>query len=100
MLFRSVIDKENNFLGLVVMDHIRDIMFRPDVYETTKVCDLMFMPETVVNPEDSMEVIAKKFQTTGNFNLAVINNGKYLGFISRARVFSAYRNLLKDFSDD
>ena len=95
-----VIDKENNFLGLVVMDHIRDIMFRPDVYETTKVCDLMFMPETVVNPEDSMEVIAKKFQTTGNFNLAVINNGKYLGFISRARVFSAYRNMLKDFSDD
>lgn len=95
-----VTDKDNKFLGLIVMDHIRDIMFKPEVYETTSVRDLMFMPETIVSPDDPMELIAKKFQTSGKFNLVVINDGKYLGFISRARVFSAYRNLLKDFSDD
>jgi len=95
-----VVDKENNFLGLIFLDHIRDIMFKPEIYETTYVRDLMFMPETIVSPDDSMEEIAKKFQGTGKFNLAVIKEGKYLGFISRARVFSAYRNLLKDFSDD
>jgi len=95
-----VVDSQNNFLGLIFLDHIRDIMFKPEIYETSYVRDLMFMPETMVNPDDSMETIAKKFQGTGKFNLAVINNGKYLGFVSRARVFSVYRNLLKDFSDD
>lgn len=95
-----VVDKENNFLGLIFLDHIRNIMFKPEIYNTTYVRDLMFMPETLVSPDDSMEEIAKKFQGTGKFNFAVIKDGKYMGFISRARVFSAYRNLLKDFSDE
>jgi len=60
----------------------------------------MFMPETIVGPDESMEDVAKKFQQSGKFNLAVLKDGKYLGFVSRARVFSSYRSLLKDFSDD
>jgi CIC family chloride channel protein len=95
-----VIDSQNNFLGIIFLDHIRNIMFKPENYDNTFVRDLMFMPETIVSPDDSMEEIAKKFQGTGKFNLAVIKDGKYLGFISRAKVFSTYRNLLKDFSDD
>ncbi len=95
-----VVDDENNFFGIVFMDNIRHIIFQPELYEKTYISELMFMPETTINPDETMEEVAKKFQQSGKFNLAVIQDGKYLGFLSRARVFSSYRNLLKDFSDD
>jgi len=47
-----------------------------------------------------MDQVAKKFQHSGKYNLAVVKEGKYLGFISRANVFSSYRKILKEFSDD
>ena len=47
-----------------------------------------------------MEDVANKFKTSEHYNLPVVDNGKYKGFVSRANVFSAYRNLLKKFSDD
>jgi len=95
-----VVEKDETFCGLIFLDHIRDIMFKPEMYENTFVKTLMFMPEAYVNPHESMEEVALKFQKTGKFNLVVMDNGKYIGFISRARVFSSYRKLLKDFSDD
>ncbi|MFP4470767.1 MAG: chloride channel protein [Bacteroidales bacterium] len=94
------IDNENNFYGIIVLDHIRNIIFKPDLYDTIHVRDLMFMPDTFIDPDESMEDVAQKFQRSGKFNLVMLKNGKYLGFISRARVFSSYRNLLRDFSDD
>jgi chloride channel protein, CIC family len=95
-----VVDDERNFAGIIILDHIREIIFRPEMYENTLVRELMFSPELTVDPDESMEEVAKKFQKSGKFNLVVLKDGKYLGFISRARVFSAYRNLLKEFSDD
>jgi CIC family chloride channel protein len=47
-----------------------------------------------------MEEVARKFQNTGNFNLPVVDEGKYIGFVSRANVFSSYRRMLKYFSED
>jgi len=47
-----------------------------------------------------MEEVTRKFQDTGNYNLPVIKDGKYLGFVSRAQVFSQYRKLLREFSDE
>ncbi len=95
-----VVDDDNNFFGIVFMDNIRNIIFQPELYDKTYIAELMFMPETLVDPDESMEDVAKKFQQSGKFNLAVIKDEKYLGFVSRARVFSSYRSLLKDFSDD
>jgi len=60
----------------------------------------MFTPEVTIDPDESMEEVAQKFQKSGKFNLVVLKGGKYLGFISRANVFSSYRNLLRKFSDD
>ncbi len=95
-----VIDDDNNFHGLIVMDDIRDIIFKPYKYDVIKVHELMFMPTIHVDPDESMENVVKKFQKTGNYNLPVIKDGKYVGFISRATVFSEYRKMLQDFSDD
>ncbi|MCF8339189.1 MAG: chloride channel protein [Bacteroidales bacterium] len=95
-----VTDENNHFLGMVVMDDIREIMFRPKMYDKVKVSELMFTPETTVDINDSMEVVANKFRSSGNYNLPVLNNGKYVGFVSRAHVFSTYRRMLKQFSED
>jgi len=95
-----VIDDENNFYGIIFINEIRNIIFNRDLYDTTYVRDLMFMPDPLVDPEESMEEVARKFSESGNYNLPVIKNGKYLGFVSRANVFSKYRELLKDFSED
>jgi len=95
-----VLDADGNFSGIIRLDDIRHIMFKSELYDQVKVRTLMITPEYIIDPDESMEQVAKKFQDSGKFNLAVIKNGKYLGFISRARVFSKYRILLKYFSDD
>jgi len=94
-----VVDKENNMLGVVFINDIRDIIFKPELYDTTYVRDLMFMPHPIVDPDESMEDIAKKFSETQHYNLPVLKDGKYVGFVSRANVFSTYREKLKEFSE-
>lgn len=95
-----VIDEDGLFCGIIVLDDIRNIMFKPELYDEKSVGSLMFMPGTSVSPDESMEEVAKKFQQSRNYNLPVLKDGKYIGFISRANVFSEYRKLLKDFSED
>lgn len=95
-----VIDEENNFLGVVFMNEIRDIVFKHEQYDKTFVRSLMFMPETLVDINETMEDVAKKFSETSNYNLPVLDNGKYVGFVSRANVFSAYRKLVQEYSQD
>jgi CIC family chloride channel protein len=94
------VDDDGNFAGLIILDKIRDIIFKPELYETTYVCDLMETPDVTVHPDELMADVVQKFQKTGKFNIPVLDEGKYLGFISRANVFSVYRRLLKEFSDD
>ncbi|MCF8373839.1 MAG: chloride channel protein [Bacteroidales bacterium] len=95
-----VVDDENIFHGLVVMDDIRHIMFKPELYKTTSIENLMFMPSTFVDRHDTMEEVARKFQESGKYVLPVLDDTKYVGFVSRANVFSKYRRMLKHFSDD
>ena len=95
-----VVDKENNFKGVVVLDDIRHLIFDTEIYMQTFVKDLMIIPPYIVDYFDSMENIARKFNESGNYNLPVTKEGKYVGFVSRANIFSAYRKMLKHFSDD
>lgn len=95
-----VVDEENSFLGVVFINDIRNIIFDTELYNSTYVRNLMFMPDTIINLDATMEDVAKKFNETSHYNLPVLNNGKYIGFVSRANVFSAYRDLVKEFSQD
>lgn len=95
-----VVDEHNNFFGIIFLDQIRHTMFQPELYESTKVQNLMFKPSKIVNIDDDMETVASKFQHSGKYNLVVLDGDKYLGFVSRANVFSHYRELLRDFSDE
>ena len=95
-----VVDEKGMMKGMIKMNDIRNLIFEQNLYNKITVSDLMYMPEFYISPEDSMEVVVEKFKTSGRFNLAVIDNGKYLGFISRARVFSSYREKVADLSED
>lgn len=95
-----VVDKDNNFQGVVFVNDIRNIVFNPDLYKTVFVRDLMFMPEPSVAPDESMEEVAHKFEKCSHYNLPVLKDGKYIGFVSRANVFSRYRSLIKSFSEE
>lgn len=95
-----VVDKDNNFKGLVKMDDIRNVMFKKDLYDKKKVKDFMVVPETVIQSSDSMDTVAQKFHETKIFNIPVVDKGKYIGFVSKANVFSSYRQMLQHFSSD
>ncbi|MEN8203775.1 MAG: chloride channel protein [Bacteroidota bacterium] len=95
-----VVDEKHNLKGIVKLDDIRHIMFNQEMYDTTRISDLMIIPEWTIETTDQMEEVARQFSESGRYNIPVLQNGKYLGFVSRARVFSSYREMLKHFSDD
>ena len=86
-----VCDNNRIMVGMIKMDDVRSMIFNHDLYDKIKIRELMYMPEYIIDPNDSMEEVTKKFEISGRYNLAVIENGRYLGFISRARVFTRYR---------
>ena len=95
-----VVGEDNDFYGVITLNEIRHIMFKSDLYDKYKAKDLLFVPTASVDPEESMDEAAKKFTKSGYYNIPVVKDGKYWGFVSRATVFSAYRKMLKDFSDE
>jgi len=95
-----VVDKNDTLKGLVWLDHVKHLMFRTELYDKTFVKDLMYIPDPIITTRMSVREIAQIFETTDHYNLPVVENGKYIGFVSRAKVFSNYRQLLKKFSND
>ena len=96
-----VVDVNGELLGIVVLDGIRNIMFRQELYHRFKVEKFMISPPARINVTDSMEEVMKKFDDTKAWNLPVINEeGKYKGFVSKSKIFNSYRQVLVDFSED
>jgi len=93
-----VVDSGGILLGMIKLNDIKNLIFEQNLYEKISVRELMYMPEFFISPDDAMDVIVDKFKSCGRYNLAVIDNGKYIGFISRARVFSVYRDTMADLS--
>lgn len=90
-----VVNEKNEFLGVLLLDDIRTIMFDKKLYKKVKVANLMHSaPDIIDYDKDSMEVIMHKFKTTVAWNLPVIKDGKYFGFISKSRLLTAYRRKL------
>ncbi len=95
-----IVDNEGYLKGMVKMDDIRHLIFQQELYDKTLVRELMYHPEHFISTEDTMDVVVEKFENSGRYNLAVIDHGKYIGFISRAKVFSNYRKTVQHFSHD
>ena len=96
-----VLDREGTLVGVVLLDDIRKVMFDTQRYEITAVHTLMKMPEAFVRSGENMQSVLDKFESTRAWNLPVIDEaGLYLGFVSKSKIFSSYRNLLQQFSDE
>ena len=96
-----VVDARGVLLGIVVLDDIRNIMFRQELYHRFNVGRFMVVPPARILMEDSMEEVMRKFDETKAWNLPVVDEeGKYKGFLSKSRVLNSYRQTLVDFSED
>lgn len=95
-----VVNNDNVLLGVVLLDDIRNIMFRPDLYRKMKVSRFMSMPPAKIEVGENMERVMKTFDDTGAWNLPVVENGKYVGFVSKSKIFNSYRRVLRHYSED
>ncbi|MDR3262265.1 MAG: chloride channel protein [Tannerella sp.] len=97
-----VVDKNNVLLGLVLVDNIRNIMFRPELYERFKVSKFMVFAPEKIYIDMPMERIMQIFDDTKAWNLPVVDkDGRYMGFVSKSKIFNSYREVLVDtFSGD
>ena len=96
-----VVDARGVLLGIVILDDIRHIMFRQELYHRFTVGRFMVVPPARINMDDSMEEVMRKFDKTKAWNLPVVDeDGKYKGFLSKSRILNTYRQTLVDFSED
>jgi CIC family chloride channel protein len=95
-----VVDEFNILEGVVYLDDVREIMFKQELYDTTIVRDLMTIPPSYIDKKENIESVMEAFRKTGAWNLPVLDKGYYVGFISKSRIFSTYRELLVEFSEE
>ena len=98
-----VLSADDKFIGVITLDDVRHIIFQPELYDTTPVTDLMYplSEGDIVRISDPVEEVVSKFKVGNRYNLIVIDDdGSYLGFLSRANTFSAYRRFVSSVSEE
>jgi CIC family chloride channel protein len=95
-----VVDEYNILEGVVQLDDVREIMFNTELYDSTIMRDVMTIPPSYIDKKEGIETVMDTFRTTGAWNLPVLDNGYYVGFISKARIYTTYRELLIQFSEE
>lgn len=95
-----VVDRRGFLIGVVLLDDIRNIMFRSDLYRRMHVDKFMSTPPALIEIHSSMEKVMKVFDDTGAWNLPVVDGGKYVGFVSKSKIFNSYRRVLRHYSED
>ncbi len=96
-----VLDDQQKLVGVVLLDDIRNIMFRPDLYKRMFVSKFMSMPPATIRIGDAMEEVMKTFDRTGAWNLPVVDEeDRYVGFVSKSKIFNSYRRVLRHYSED
>ncbi len=97
-----VVEKETKVLiGVLLLDEVRNIMFRPELYNRFKVEKLMISPPAILSENLPMEKVMDVFENTNAWNLPVVNDKKqYVGFVSKSKIFNTYRDVLLHFSEE
>jgi len=90
-----VIDEQDSLAGIIALENIREIMFNTAQYDTLLVDQLMQKPIVTANLSDDMSQIMEKFDKSGVWNIPVVDEGKYVGFISKSSIFTNYRDQLR-----
>lgn len=95
-----VVNDEKELVGVISLDDIRDIIFNTELYDKVEISEIMHTPPAIIDKDENMAKVLETFEETQAWNLPVTENGIYKGFISRSKIFSSYRKILKEFSDD
>ena len=95
-----VVKKDGTFIGVVSLEEVRNIMCRPELYNRFTVKKLMIYPPEKVDVKDSMDAVMEKFEQTQAWNLPVLDGNKYVGYVSKSKIFNAYREVLVEISDE
>lgn len=95
-----VTDSEGNLKGVVLLDEIRNIMFRADLYKKMHVSRFMSAVPEVIEITYPMDKVMEIFDRTNAWNLPVVDNGRYVGFVSKSKIFNSYRQVLRHFTED
>ena len=96
-----VVDDRNHFHGYVSLEDIRHDMFKKDLYEMMHVYNFMVSAPAYVYIDEKMDSVMEKFEKTQAWNLPVVDHDRtYIGFVSKSKIFSAYRDQLKQVSHD
>lgn len=96
-----VVDSEHHLQGVVTLDNIRGIMFQKERYRSIYVYELMTRVPDYIFLDERMDSVMQKFETSGAWNLPVLDDKyKYVGFVSKSRIFSAYREQLSQVSHE
>lgn len=90
-----VVNEDNELKGIITLDDVREIMFNSDSQKSLIAESLMHRPPETVQSDDKMSEVMAKFEKTGAWNLPVIDHGKYVGIVSKSRIFNAYRTKLR-----
>lgn len=97
----AVVDKEDVFMGYIDIGNVRKYLFDTEKYDLLRARDLMEEAPAYIFKDEKMETVMGKFDKTHAWRLPVVDeNMKYLGFISRSRLLIAYREKLKEYSQD
>jgi len=100
-IFPVVEPETRKFMGIVLLDEVRNIMFRQELYKRFTVKQLMIAPPATINYNTQMEVVMQIFEDSGAWNLPVVDDEKrYMGFVSKSKIFNSYRHVLVHFSNE
>ncbi len=91
-----VLDHEGRLVGIINLEDIRDVMFDTSRYEKTLVDQLMRKPAVTADASDDMDTVMEKFDKSDAWNIPVLSEGRFNGFVSKSGVFSSYRQSLKN----
>lgn len=100
-VFPVVIPESKVLAGIVLLDEVRNIMFRPELYQRFTVKELMISPPALINVNLPMEKVMQIFEDSSAWNLPVVDDKKrYIGFVSKSKIFNSYRDVLLHFSEE
>jgi CIC family chloride channel protein len=89
-----VLNEDGSLAGLIHLDNVRETIFQHELYDKVLVKELMTPPSATISPNDSLHSVLKKFDETNQWNLPIIEKGRYIGFLSKASILTRYRNEL------
>lgn len=89
-----VVNEDGSLAGLIHLDNVREVIFNTEMYDKVIVKELMNPPAATISLNDSLHTVLKKFDETNQWNLPVVQKGKYLGFLSKSSILTKYRTEL------